>query len=109
MGLFKDEDPPLASNYHRRHTPKWRLDQISPYGANIVFVLYQCNSQFYIQAILNEKTVYIPGCEDILCSLNTIVSMWLPYAMNCDIPSICQDDSLSKNQLQYWIDHLFLL
>ncbi|XP_062927691.1 multiple inositol polyphosphate phosphatase 1-like isoform X1 [Mobula hypostoma] len=66
MGYFKDERPLLADNFEEQKNRKFRSGQISPFAANLIFVLYQCNEsqsigeKYKLQLFLNEKPLPFP-------------------------------------------------
>nr|XP_057925247.1 multiple inositol polyphosphate phosphatase 1b [Doryrhamphus excisus] len=67
LGLYKDEAPPTADNYHRQHGRSFRTSKIVPYAANVLFVLYDCQRGPRLQLLINETPVRFPGlsAEDV--------------------------------------------
>lgn len=63
LGLYKDETPPTANNYHTQHGRSFRTSLIVPYAANLLFVLYDCQRGPRLQLLVNESPVRFPGLE----------------------------------------------
>ncbi|XP_069015956.1 multiple inositol polyphosphate phosphatase 1b [Embiotoca jacksoni] len=63
LGLYKDQTPPTASNYHSQHGRRFRSSLIVPYAANLLFVLYDCRRGPRLQLLVNESPVRFPGLE----------------------------------------------
>ncbi|KAM6897126.1 multiple inositol polyphosphate phosphatase 1b [Xenentodon cancila] len=61
LGLYKDQTPPTASNYHSQHSRAFRSGRIVPYAANLLFVLYDCQRGPRLQLLLNETPLRFPG------------------------------------------------
>ncbi|XP_029383984.1 multiple inositol polyphosphate phosphatase 1b [Echeneis naucrates] len=63
LGLYKDQTPPTANNYHSQHGRSFRTSLIVPYAANLLFVLYDCQRGPRLQLLINESPVRFPGLE----------------------------------------------
>lgn len=63
LGLYKDQTPPTANNYHTQHGRHFRTSLIVPYAANLLFVLYDCQRGPRLQLLVNESPVRFPGLE----------------------------------------------
>ncbi|XP_054455028.1 multiple inositol polyphosphate phosphatase 1b [Anoplopoma fimbria] len=63
LGLYKDQTPPTADNYHSQHGRSFRSGLIMPYAANLLFVLYDCQGGPRLQLLVNESPVRFPGLE----------------------------------------------
>ncbi|XP_022598563.1 multiple inositol polyphosphate phosphatase 1-like [Seriola dumerili] len=63
LGLYKDQTPPTADNYHTQHGRSFRSGRIVPYAANLLFVLYDCQRGPRLQLLINESPVRFPGLE----------------------------------------------
>ncbi|XP_070783440.1 multiple inositol polyphosphate phosphatase 1b [Enoplosus armatus] len=63
LGLYKDQTPPTANNYHTQHGRSFRTSLIVPYAANLLFVLYDCQRGPRLQLLVNESPVRFPGLE----------------------------------------------
>ncbi|XP_023262138.1 multiple inositol polyphosphate phosphatase 1-like [Seriola lalandi dorsalis] len=63
LGLYKDQTPPTANNYHAQHGRSFRSGRIVPYAANLLFVLYDCQRGPRLQLLINESPVRFPGLE----------------------------------------------
>ncbi|XP_037320205.2 multiple inositol polyphosphate phosphatase 1-like isoform X2 [Pungitius pungitius] len=63
LGLYMDQTPPTADNYHAQHGRSFRSGLIVPYAANLLFVLYDCQRGPRLQLLVNESPVRFPGLE----------------------------------------------
>ncbi|XP_044044717.1 multiple inositol polyphosphate phosphatase 1-like [Siniperca chuatsi] len=63
LGLYKDQTPPTANNYHTQHGRRFRTSLIVPYAANLLFVLYDCQRGPRLQLLINESPARFPGLE----------------------------------------------
>ncbi|KAL3674765.1 hypothetical protein V7S43_000695 [Phytophthora oleae] len=61
---------------------RFRTSILSPFAANIEFHLYKRKSsggEFYVEILINEKEVPIPGCGRVLCKLSELERLWHYY------------------------------
>uniref|UniRef100_A0A224YP67 Multiple inositol polyphosphate phosphatase 1 n=1 Tax=Rhipicephalus zambeziensis TaxID=60191 RepID=A0A224YP67_9ACAR len=95
LGLGRAAPPLRASNYcrYRTHRP-WRSSRLVPFTANFALVLFQCgSSQLTVLPILNERTVWLPGCRSVFCPLEDFLrSSVVQSSRNCDPEKICSKD-----------------
>ncbi|KAK2820190.1 hypothetical protein Q5P01_023149 [Channa striata] len=63
LGLHKDKTPPTANNYQSQYGRTFRTSRITPYAANLLFVLYDCQRGPRLQLLINESPVRFPGLE----------------------------------------------
>ncbi|XP_010868415.2 multiple inositol polyphosphate phosphatase 1 [Esox lucius] len=61
LGFFKDSMPLTSSNYVNQAQRAFRTSRMLPYAANLVLVLYDCNGELRLQAMLNERPIEFPG------------------------------------------------
>lgn len=105
LGLFKDEKPITAdSTQEEIENRKWRTSIISPFAANLMFVLYKCDAgDFRVKLLHNEVEYLIPGCDAIDCTYTQFKKVFntaLNYNFTkvCDIPkNIIPDDDHSHD------------
>ncbi|XP_077407529.1 multiple inositol polyphosphate phosphatase 1b [Vanacampus margaritifer] len=64
LGLYKDETPPTADNYHEQHGRSFRSSLLVPYAANVLLVLLDCARGPRLQLLVNEAPVRFPGMPD---------------------------------------------
>lgn len=100
--MFRDDDnfsDSRISEFERElKVPKkrsWRTSVITPFSANMVFVLYRCQespdevAKFKILAAVTEQPVKLGGCKDTDCNsqrfFNTYNNMH-----DCDLNRVCQ-------------------
>jgi multiple inositol-polyphosphate phosphatase/2,3-bisphosphoglycerate 3-phosphatase len=93
LGLFRDDSPLKADwNSTQINGRKWRTSDISPFAANVAFVLYNCSSnpeKYRVKLIHNENEVQIPGCSDMYCPWNQVKTIYQNSVNTCDFDSIC--------------------
>lgn len=98
LGLFKDDVDLYAGNQHVHADRKFRTSVISPFSANVFFVLHRCDehtekdlplSKHMVQVTVNEVPVKIPGWEDEFCSYETFRKCYKEILDSCDFERIC--------------------
>ncbi|XP_051883820.1 multiple inositol polyphosphate phosphatase 1b isoform X2 [Pristis pectinata] len=78
MGYFKDDHPLLANNFEEQKNRKFRSGQISPFAANLILVLYQCNEtqslgeKYKLQLFLNEKPLPFPQSGNLVADYDEV-------------------------------------
>ncbi|XP_035524513.1 multiple inositol polyphosphate phosphatase 1-like [Morone saxatilis] len=90
LGLFKDETPPTASNYHTQHGRSFRSSLIVPYAANLIFVLYDCQRGPRLQLLLNEAPVRFPGLEEDAPLYRDVRATYRHLLDGCDFHRECE-------------------
>jgi len=126
LGLFRDEEGTMQDPHNPDFIPttrKWRSSHISSYGANILFVLYECSKlreppDLLIKILVNEKEVPIPNCSNgIYCPFDEFVKLYSDTLHNCSFDLICRitnqqhDNQIesTRNQTTSNIDNYSLL
>ena len=115
LGLFKDDKEFRADNFNEMGSRKFRATRISPFSANIAFILHKCDNdfngsevdeeskmsqQYKLQLILNERPETFPFCDDELCPYSTVRQTYQKYIDKCDIDKLCElNASLEKDEL----------
>eukprot|EP01118_Nematostelium_gracile_P016913 TRINITY_DN7099_c0_g1_i1.p1 TRINITY_DN7099_c0_g1~~TRINITY_DN7099_c0_g1_i1.p1 ORF type:complete len:504 (-),score=114.90 TRINITY_DN7099_c0_g1_i1:44-1555(-) len=94
LGLFKDQFPLKAdANQTTIDNRKWRSGVISPFAANIGFVLYNCSAnpeKYRVKLLHNENEMQVPGCSDLYCPYNELKTIYQDWTFNnCQFDSIC--------------------
>jgi len=90
LGLYRDAQP-LTHNMTRAQMDArvFRSSVVSPFSANVVFVLYACaDGEFLVKLLVNEKEELIPGCTDTYCPYNTAKAV-LKHTMECQFDKEC--------------------
>ena len=90
MGMFNDSLPLLATNYRKHIKRKWRLSLVNPFAANIKFVLYNCDQNFFVRTFLNEKEIQLPICDSMFCPLKEIEKGWESVIESCKFDLLCE-------------------
>ncbi|EQC41244.1 hypothetical protein SDRG_01219 [Saprolegnia diclina VS20] len=87
---YKKGDRPLqaAALQPQRH---FKSAVVSPFGANIAFVLYACENEadHVVQLQINEKQLPIPGLDCIFCPLAQLEEHFARYT-TMDFDHMCQ-------------------
>lgn len=96
LGLFRDAVPPRADNFQAQMDRKWRSSFIDPFTANLALVLFRCNGSgsnpghdYKLMAFVQEHPVALPGCDDLLCPMETVLRTYAQMADACDVATIC--------------------
>ena len=94
LGLYKDSfelhwNTP-ESNINER---LWRTSNLSPFAANVAWVLYNCTSShsspFYrVKLLHNEMEQMFPGCNEIYCPYETLKQLYQAQLSN-DFDAMC--------------------
>ncbi|CAG8439130.1 13290_t:CDS:2 [Acaulospora colombiana] len=93
LGLFKDDYPLDADRFYRSKSRKFRTSKIAPFASNIYFEIYNCTDNYestiFIQMLVNEKPVVIPGCVYTFCSWDRFKQL-LGSNIGCDFDEMCK-------------------
>lgn len=71
----------------------FRTSILAPFAANIEFRLFQRKSnrvESYVQILVNEKEVPIPGCRRVFCKLSELEQQWHYYLKMYDFQEDCK-------------------
>lgn len=78
LGLFKS-DYPLTANLSQSQIQSrtWSGSVISPFSANLAFILYECSGDTYrVKLTHNEVEYTFPGCDDLFCPFDQFTSIY---------------------------------
>ncbi|CAG9860706.1 unnamed protein product [Phyllotreta striolata] len=91
IGANKDYSPLNAENYYQQSRRTWRTSTMSPFSANLVASLYQCNrgEKYRVMFFLNEIPVEFPDCSVGLCNWSTIQQKYQDLVRSCNAESMC--------------------
>ena len=104
LGLFRDQQRLLATNMGNMRDREFRTSKISPYSANIVFVLYACEefrhvddtdrdiTAWVVKILVNEKPVRIPACNKEQCLYSVVNKYYHDLTDHCDHDAMCGSD-----------------
>ncbi|RQM18127.1 hypothetical protein DD237_000133 [Peronospora effusa] len=69
----------------------FRTSILSPFAANLEFRLFKTKptSQFFVQILVNEKEIPIPGCGRVFCKLSKLQHLWRYYLKTYDFRADC--------------------
>lgn len=97
LGLYRDQTPPTADNYHKQHGRSFRSSLIVPYAANLLFVLYDCQRGPRLQLLINESPARFPGLEAEDAPLYRDVRATYRHLLDgCDFHRECEGRSLGR-------------
>lgn len=93
LGLFKDQTPPLATNFYSQSNRKWRSSEIDPFAGNIAFILFKCTAgntpEYKVATYVQEKEVILQNCTTTLCPFDTFVATYGDLADTCNLAELC--------------------
>ncbi|CAG9827729.1 unnamed protein product [Diabrotica balteata] len=95
LGIAKDYNPLTAENYMQQSRRNWKTSTISPFAANLVATLYECNrdEKYRVVFFLNESPVEFQECSVGLCNWSTVQQKYQDLVRNCDINKFCNGNS----------------
>lgn len=71
LGLFKDEQKLMASNFELNLQRKFKSAILSPFSSNVAFVLNKCDQIDYkVSLFVNELPISQINAGDLLCTKN---------------------------------------
>ncbi len=88
LGLYTDSQP-LQYNSPPNFiaSRNWNASWISPFAANVMFVLYECekngDTRYYVKTLHNERELVVPGCDDVYCEWSAFTKLFSGY-FNCE-------------------------
>ena len=108
LGLYKDTEDLRADNFANKKDRKFRASLISPFAANLAFILHKCDSHedrgdslesFQLQLLVNEKPTKFPFCDTDLCPYSVVRQQYSHYINDCDLASMCRLPESNKDEL----------
>lgn len=107
LGLFKDAQPLVPPQnettwQQQMQNRQWRTSQISPFAANVMFVVTQCDGDaLQVQVLVNERPIPIPKCNHALsCPLQKMMQLYASATgQYCTFHDMCMEKQLlSENK-----------
>ena len=118
LGLYKDDKALLGTNFMMHQTRLFRTSKISPFSANIAFVLLDCSeggegkenndddddqngkskdnvydgrrhNNYKVQVLHNELPVRLPFCDSDVCPLEVVRHHLKRHIEQCDFDGLC--------------------
>lgn len=111
LGLFKDEQPIKGTDYLLNQNRAFKTNTISPFSANIAFVLLACDvhdddleedleevqnlilpskwERYMVQVLFKELPVKLPLCESHFCSFTQLKNKLVQFIDHCDFEGMC--------------------
>lgn len=93
LGLYKDKSP-LSPDLpdEELENRQWKLSLISPFSANLMTVMYKCESSqtpYLVKFLHNEQEVKIPACKEKYCDIEELKKAYASF-LNCDVKEQCR-------------------
>ena len=104
MGLFKDAEPLLATNFHQQKSRLFKAATFAPFSGNIAVVLFSCKSDnesdtLYVQILSNEMPIALPCCNDKeLCPINQFRTCFASISKQCNLSKLCNNQSTTDHE-----------
>lgn len=91
LGIDKDYTTLKADNYYQQMKRNWKSSLISPFAANLVATLYECNrdDKYRVMFFLNEVPVDFPDCSVGLCNWSIVQKKYQGIVRDCNIENFC--------------------
>ncbi|CAO1438543.1 unnamed protein product [Diamesa hyperborea] len=86
LGVFDDASSLNRHNYAQQTFRQWRTSLLTPKGANLAVIRYDCaDGENEVAFYFNEKTLVIPGCQtNGLCKVSMILERYSRFLnANC--------------------------
>lgn len=110
MGVANDPNTPSNSNYLSQSKRQWRTSLLSPFGANLMAVFYNCTlpnggSEYKVAFYMQETILPLKDCNVGLCSWNMLRDRYNDMVEECDLNRTCSggDNGVSQTQLTIWL------
>jgi len=102
LGTHNDTEHLRNDNFEQMKNRKWRTSKISPFAANINFLLQKCDMGYVVCLYVNEKLETLPGCGEGpgCCDWQTFVSLYKDKIETCDFNSLCFNGDKSGDNLE---------
>ncbi|XP_069969884.1 multiple inositol polyphosphate phosphatase 1 [Penaeus vannamei] len=90
IGLFRPSEHLRHDNFAEMRNRVWRSSFVSPFSANIVFVLYQCGMQFKVGTFFEGQPTPLPElCTGVACHWKELQPWLHENYQTCDLSQIC--------------------
>ncbi|CAG0895613.1 unnamed protein product [Cyprideis torosa] len=95
LGLFRDPQPFLATNYRANRNRRFNATKIMPFAANFALLVERCGpGRLNIRAFVNELEVRIPRLD---AANGDFFAAFRNEIQNCDLQDFCQNSGLGQN------------
>lgn len=92
LGAAKDYDALRADNYQQMMRRKWKSSELTPFGANLAVIKYDCPSDSErnkIMFFMNQKPLDFPWCNVGLCNWSQVKQMYAGFETGSCSSSFC--------------------
>ncbi|CAC5377471.1 MINPP1 [Mytilus coruscus] len=100
LGLYHDGQPLRADNFGAMKNRMFYGSKITPFSANIAFILYNCGGNgkenYLLKMMVNNLPVTIPGCDSDFCPYLKVRSIYRNYIENCKWRELCSVRTISQ-------------
>ncbi|CAI5707054.1 unnamed protein product [Peronospora farinosa] len=88
----------------------FRTSILSPFAANLEFRLFKTKStsEFFVQILVNEKEIPIPGCGRVFCKLSKLQHLWRYYLKTYDFRADCLLSTKLHSNSEYVNDFCYI-
>jgi len=98
LGLYNDSHPPSTDpNSPTTKNRMWKTSLLSPFAANIFFVLYNCSGEYYITIIHNELEIPLPSCNNRTLCLYRDFKFIYREALKVNWNKLCKIPTCTSN------------
>ncbi|KAF5269596.1 hypothetical protein FQR65_LT05934 [Abscondita terminalis] len=87
LGLYKDDEH-LKHTHYESFDHKWKVSKIDPFGTNVAFVLFKCNSTQKVAVFHQERLMKLPNGEEI-CDFDAFKEHYYDSINNCSFDEFC--------------------
>ncbi|KAF7285493.1 hypothetical protein GWI33_010591 [Rhynchophorus ferrugineus] len=110
MGIAQDPNGLKADNYKQQQRRMWRTSLINPFAANLVAVLYQCQTSnqpqnnFKVMFFLNEVPIEeFLGCSVGLCDWSIFENRFQKLVEMCNVDAFCEGLSSASSYSHFYL------
>ncbi|CAC5377474.1 MINPP1 [Mytilus coruscus] len=100
LGLYRDSQPLRADNFDTMKNRKFYESKVTPFSANIAFILYKCGGSgaenYLLKMMVNNQPVTIPGCDSDFCPYLKVRGIYRSYIENCKWRELCSVKTISQ-------------
>ncbi|XP_071513577.1 multiple inositol polyphosphate phosphatase 1-like [Panulirus ornatus] len=90
VGLFQPSQHLKHDNFAEMKNRSWRTSYVSPFSANLAFVLYRCDSEYKVGTFFQGQPVPLMGiCRGVTCQWEELNSWLNENYQTCDLSKLC--------------------
>jgi len=90
LGILGGQDLSATWNIKQIKEREFNLSKYLPFGASMMFVLYECGGTWMVKFLLNEVATPLPGCDgQVYCPYEKLKAQYKEQIDGCDMCSAC--------------------